>query len=122
MNVAGGVGSPRHYGSVNKDQQVLLSPSHPRAGCPTTPTHNQHNATNNQQHFANQQHSSMLYRNTGNNVNTPDVQNNQFCYDQGSVPVYSSGPEDNRSLPSSNPASHQMGGKSCDQLMSCDHH
>ncbi|XP_011314159.1 nuclear receptor coactivator 2 isoform X3 [Fopius arisanus] len=100
----GGVGSPRHYGSV-KDQQSMLSPSHQRAGCPQTPSHN----VPNNQHF-NQQHNSMIYRNSSNNVNTPDVQNNQFCYDQGSVSAYSSGPEDNRSLSSSNPASHQMGG------------
>ncbi|XP_015108589.1 nuclear receptor coactivator 2 isoform X6 [Diachasma alloeum] len=100
----GGVGSPRHYSSV-KDQQSLLSPSHQRAGCPQTPSHN----VPNNQHF-NQQHSSMIYRNSGSNVNTPDVQNSQFCYDQGSVPVYSSGPEDSRSMSSSNPASHQMGG------------
>ncbi|XP_063983440.1 nuclear receptor coactivator 2 isoform X2 [Diachasmimorpha longicaudata] len=100
----GGVGSPRHYGSV-KDQQSMLSPSHQRAGCPQTSSHN----VPNNQHF-NQQHSSMIYRNSGSNVNTPDVQSNQFCYDQGSVPVYSSGGEDNRSMSSSNPGNHQMGG------------
>ncbi|CAD6227526.1 GSCOCG00001209001-RA-CDS [Cotesia congregata] len=124
----GGVVSPRHYGTVNKDQQSLMSPGHQRAGCPPppTPTHNhQHSMTNNQQqHYTNQQqqqqqqqqqHNSMLYRNTGNSiVNNPDVQNNQFCYDQGTVPGYPTRPEDTRSMSSSNSAGHQMGGKSCD--------
>ncbi|XP_044595968.1 nuclear receptor coactivator 3 isoform X5 [Cotesia glomerata] len=118
----GGVVSPRHYGSVNKDQQSLMSPGHQRAGCPPppTPTHNhQHSMTNNQQqHYTNQQqqqqqqqHNSMLYRNTGNSIiNNPDVQNNQFCYDQGTVPGYPTRPEDTRSMSSSNSAGHQMGG------------
>ncbi|KAK0179922.1 hypothetical protein PV327_005620 [Microctonus hyperodae] len=107
----GGIGSPRLYGGVSKDQQqTLLSPSHPRGGCQTTPTHNQHNVTNQNQHFTNQQHTSMLYRQTGNNVSNHDVQKNQFCYEQGSVSVYSSGPEDPRSMSSSNPVNHQMGG------------
>ncbi|XP_008555470.1 nuclear receptor coactivator 3 isoform X2 [Microplitis demolitor] len=120
----GGVVSPRHYGSVNKDQQSLMSPGHQRAGCPPppTPTHNhQHSMTNNQQqHYTNQQqqqqqqqqqHNAMLYRNTGNSiVNNPDVQNNQFCYDQGTVPGYPTRPEDTRSMSSSNPGGHQMGG------------
>lgn len=121
INVAGGVGSPRHYGGVNKEQP-LLSPSHPHSGCPATPTHNQHNATNTQ-HFSNQQHSSMIYHTTANTINTPDMQNNQFCYDRTSVPLYSSGDtQDVRSLPPGNPVNHHMGGKSYDLLMSCDHH
>ncbi|XP_043475470.1 uncharacterized protein LOC122507030 isoform X10 [Leptopilina heterotoma] len=108
----GGIGSPRHYGGVNKEQ-ALLSPSHPHSGCPATPTHNQHNVTNTQ-HFSNQQHSSMIYHNTANTINTADVQNqNQYCYDRTSVPLYQMGPgdgQDTRPLPPSNPASHQMGG------------
>lgn len=122
VNVTGGIGSPRHYGGVNKEQ-ALLSPSHPHSGCPATPTHNQHNVTNTQ-HFSNQQHSSMIYHNTANTINTADVQNqNQYCYDRTSVPLYQMGPgdgQDTRPLPPSNPASHQMGGKSCDLFMSCD--
>ncbi|XP_051158810.1 uncharacterized protein LOC127280078 isoform X8 [Leptopilina boulardi] len=106
----GGIGSPRHYGGVNKEQ-ALLSPSHPHSGCPAT--HNQHNVTNTQ-HFSNQQHSSMIYHNTANTINTADVQNqNQYCYDRTSVPLYQMGPgdaQDTRPLPPSNPASHQMGG------------
>ncbi|XP_058799179.1 nuclear receptor coactivator 3 [Phymastichus coffea] len=101
----GGVGSPCHYGGVSKDQP-LLSPSHPHAGCPATPTHNQHNA-NNTQHFSNHQHSSMLYHNAAS------VQNSQYCYDRTSVNMYQSGPgdaQDCRPPPPSNPASHQMGG------------
>lgn len=122
LYVSGGIGSPRLYGGVTKEQQqTLLSPSHPRGGCQTTPTHNQHNVTNQNQHFTNQQH-SMLYRQTGNSVSNHDVQKNQFCYEQGSVSVYSSGAEDPRSMSSSNPVNHQMGGKSCDPLMSCDNH
>lgn len=118
INVAGGVGSPCHYGGVSKEQP-LLSPSHPLSGCPGTPTHNQHNA-NNTQHFSNHQHSSMLYHNAA-----AGVQSSQFCYDRMSVTLYQSGPgdaQDIRPPPSSNPASHQMGGKSCDLFMSCDHH
>lgn len=124
LDVAGGVGSPRHYGGVSKEQP-LLSPSHPHSGCnPATPTHNQHNVTNTQQHFSNQQHSSMIYH-TANTINTADMQNNQFCYDRTTVPLYSSGPgdtQDARPLPPGNPVNHQLGGKSYDHLMSCDHH
>lgn len=121
IDVAGGVGSPRHYGGVSKEQP-LLSPSHSHSACPATPTHNQHNATNTQ-HFSNQQHTSMLYHNNANTINTADMQNSQYCYDRTSVPLYSSGEaQDARSLPPSNPVNHQMGGKSCDLLMSCDHH
>ncbi|XP_078051101.1 uncharacterized protein LOC144477313 isoform X11 [Augochlora pura] len=108
----GGLGSPRHYGGVSKEQP-LLSPSHPHSGCPATPTHNQHNVTNTQQHFSNQQHSSMIYHTTANTINTADMQNNQFCYDRTSVPLYSSGPgdtQDARSLPPGNPVNHQLGG------------
>ncbi|XP_076655239.1 uncharacterized protein LOC143360357 isoform X10 [Halictus rubicundus] len=108
----GGLGSPRHYGGVSKEQP-LLSPSHQHSGCPATPTHNQHNVTNTQQHFSNQQHSSMIYHTTANTINTADMQNNQFCYDRTSVPLYSSGPgdtQDARSLPSGNPVNHQLGG------------
>lgn len=108
----GGVGSPRHYGGVSKEQP-LLSPSHPHSGCnPATPTHNQHNVTNTQQHFSNQQHSSMIYH-TANTINTADMQNNQFCYDRTTVPLYSSGPgdtQDARPLPPGNPVNHQLGG------------
>ena len=117
INVTGGVGSPCHYGGVSKEQP-LLSPSHTLSGCPATPTHNQHNA-NNTQHFSNHQHSSMLYHNAAG------VQSSQYCYDRTSVNLYQSGPgdaQDIRPPPSSNPASHQIGGKSCDLLMSCDHH
>lgn len=117
INVTGGVGSPRHYGGVSKDQP-LLSPSHPLTGCTATPTHNQHNA-NNTQHFSNHQHSSMLYHNAAG------VQSSQYCYDRTSVNMYQSGPgdaQDCRPPPPSNPASHQMGGKSYDLFMSCDHH
>lgn len=117
INVAGGVGSPCHYGGVSKEQP-LLSPSHPLSGCPATPTHNQHNA-NNTQHFSNHQHSSMLYHNAAG------VQSSQYCYDRTPVNLYQSGPgdaQDIRPPPSSNPASHQIGGKSCDLFMSCDHH
>lgn len=124
LDVAGGLGSPRHYGGVSKEQP-LLSPSHPHSGCPATPAHNQHNVTNTQQHFSNQQHSSMIYHTTANTINTADMQNNQFCYDRTSVPLYSSGPgdtQDARPLPPGNPVNHQLGGKSCDHLMSCDHH
>lgn len=106
-------------------EQPLLSPSHPHSGCnPATPTHNQHNVTNTQQHFSNQQHSSMIYH-TANTINTADMQNNQFCYDRTTVPLYSSGPgdtQDARPLPPGNPVNHQLGGKSYDHLMSCDHH
>ncbi|XP_031827590.1 uncharacterized protein LOC116424817 isoform X8 [Nomia melanderi] len=108
----GGLGSPRHYGGVSKEQP-LLSPSHPHSGCPATPTHNQHNVTNTQQHFSNQQHSSMIYHTTANTINTADMQNSQFCYDRTSVPLYSSGPgdtQDARSLPPGNPVNHQLGG------------
>lgn len=61
----------------------------------------------------------MLYHNTAG------VQNSQYCYDRTPVNLYPSGPgdaQDIRPPPSSNPASHQMGGKSCDLFMSCDHH
>lgn len=67
----------------------------------------------------------MIYHTTANTINTADMQNNQFCYDRTSVPLYSSGPgdtQDARSLPPGNPVNHQLGGKSCDHLMSCDHH
>lgn len=114
INVTGGVGSPRHYSGVNKEQP-LLSPSHPSAGCSATSTHIQHNATNTQ-HYSHQQHTSMIYHNA-NTMNTGDVANNQFCYDRTSVPLYSSGPgdaQDVRPLPPSNLAGHQLGGKSCD--------
>lgn len=117
INVAGGVGSPCHYSGVSKEQP-LLSPSHPLSGCSATPTHNQHNA-NNTQHFTNHQHSSMLYHNTAG------VQSSQYCYDRTSVNLYQSGPGDTQDIrppSSSNPASHQIGGKSCDLFMSCDHH
>lgn len=118
IDVAGGIGSPRHYGGVSKEQP-LPSPSHSHSA---TPTHNQHNATNTQ-HFTSQQHTPMLYQHTNaNTINTADMQNSQYCYDRSSVPLYSSGGEaqDARSLPSGNPVNHQMGGKSCDFLMSCD--
>lgn len=123
IDVAGGIGSPRHYGGVSKEQP-LLSPSHSHSACPATPTHNQHNATNTQ-HFSSQQHTPMLYQHANaNTINTADMQNSQFCYDRSSVPLYPSGGEaqDARSLPSGNPVNHQMGGKSCDFLMckSCD--
>ncbi|XP_008209567.1 nuclear receptor coactivator 2 isoform X3 [Nasonia vitripennis] len=101
----GGVGSPCHYGGVGKEQP-LLSPSHPLSGCPATPTHNQHNA-NNTQHFSNHQHPSMLYHNAAG------VQSSQYCYDRTPVNLYQSGPgdaQDIRPPPSSNPASHQIGG------------
>lgn len=103
-------------------EQPLLSPSHSHSACPATPTHNQHNATNTQ-HFTSQQHTTMLYQHTNaNTINTADMQNNQFCYDRSSVPLYPSGGEaqDARSLPSGNPVNHQIGGKSLDFLMSCD--
>ena len=67
----------------------------------------------------------MIYHTTANTINTADMQNNQFCYDRTSVPLYSSGPgdtQDARPLPPGNPVNHQLGGKSCDHLMSCDHH
>lgn len=115
--VTGGVGSPCHYGGVKQDQ-ALLSPPHPHSNCApgATPTHNQHTA-NNTQHFSNHQHSPMLYHNSG-------VQSNQYCYDsRTSVNLYPSGPGEAQDIrPSSNPASHQIGGKSCDLFMSCDHH
>lgn len=103
-------------------EQPLLSPSHSHTACPATPTQqHQHNATNTQ-HFTNQQHTSMLYHTNANSINTADMQNSQFCYDRTSVPLYSSGEaQDARSLPPSNPVNHQMGGKSYDHLMSCDH-
>lgn len=102
-----------HYGV--KQEQSLLSPSHPLT------THNANSQQQQQQHFSNhQQHSTMLYHN-----NTSGVQSNQYCYDSRTpVSLYSSGdaqelrPQGN----SSNTASHQMlGGKSRDLFMSCDH-
>lgn len=66
----------------------------------------------------------MIYH-TANTINTADMQNNQFCYDRTTVPLYSSGPgdtQDARPLPPGNPVNHQLGGKSYDHLMSCDHH
>jgi hypothetical protein len=117
INVAGGVGSPCHYGGVSKEKS-LSSPSHPLSSCPAIPTHNQHIA-NNTQHFSNHQHSSMLYHNAA------CIQSSQYCYDRTSVTLYQSGPgdmQDVRPPSSSNSASHQIGGKSYDLLMSCDHH
>lgn len=123
-NVSGGIGSPRHYGGgVNKDQP-LLSPSHQHGGCQATANHNQQNPANSQ-HYTNQQHTSMLYHTSANSINNHDVPNNQFCYDRTSVSMYGTGPgdpQDARSMPPSNTTGHQMGGKSCDLLMSCDHH
>lgn len=119
IDVAGGVGSPRHYGAVSKEQP-LLSPSHSHSACPATSTQHQHNATNTQ-HFSNQQHTPLLYHTNANTINTADMQNSQFCYDRTSVPLYSSGEaQDARSLPPGNPVNHQIGGKSYDRLMSCD--
>lgn len=66
----------------------------------------------------------MIYHTSSNSIGNPDVQNNQFCYDRNSVSMYGSGPgdpQDARSMPPNNSAGHQMGGKSCDLLMSCDH-
>jgi len=123
LDVAGGIASPRHYGGVSKEP--LLSPSHSHSTCPATPTHNQHNATNTQ-HFTSQQHTSMLYQHqhtNANTINTADMQNNQFCYDRSSVPLYPSGGEaqDARSLPSANNVNHQIGEQTLDYLMSCDY-
>jgi len=121
LDVAGGIASPRHYGGVSKEP--LLSPSHSHSACSATPTHNQHNATNTQ-HFTSQQHTSMLYQHTNaNTINTADMQNNQFCYDRSSVPLYPSGGEaqDARSLPSANNVNHQIGEQTLEYLMSCDY-
>lgn len=76
---------------------------------------------NNTQHFSSQ-HNPMLYQHNTNTMNTADMQNSQFCYERSSVSLYSSGGEaqDARSLPPGNPVNHQMGGKSCDFLMSYD--
>lgn len=134
IDVAGGIGSPRHYGGVSKEQP-LLSPSHSHSTCPGTPTHNQHNTTNThyssqppppppptQQQQPPQQHNPMLYHSNANTINPADMQNSQFCYDRSSVPLYPPGGEaqDARSLPPGNPVNHQIGGKSCDFIMSCD--
>jgi len=135
IDVAGGIGSPRHYGGMSKEQP-LLSPSHSHSTCSATPTHNQHNTT---QHFSSQppplpptqqqpptpqQHNPMLYHNNANTINPADMQNSQFCYDRSSVPLYPPGAEaqDARSLPPANSVNHQLSKYDSLYVAFCQHY
>lgn len=107
--IAGGVGSPRHFGALSKEPNMLPS-SHQHPG---TATHNPHSITNSQR-FPNAQHPAMMYHGPAA-LNTANLATNQYCYDRTTVPLYQPGPgevQDPRpALPLNNPTSHQLGGK-----------